>query len=104
VDGEAARWLARGPGREVLPYVGVPGEPPEVLSERRRVAAPFYVLSQSFAKFLIERLGLARVIALVSSRDPEGDLSRASGRTVETWKAEWLSAIGAPAAGSVGQR
>jgi len=104
VDGEAARWLSRGPGREVLPYVGVPGEPPEMLSERRRVAAPFYVLSQSFAKFLIERLGLARVIALVSSPDPEGDLARVSGRTVEAWKTEWLAAIGVPAAASLGPR
>jgi hypothetical protein len=104
VDGEAARWLARDRGRDVLPYVGVPGEPPEMLSERRRVAAPFYVLSQSLAKFLVERLGLARVIALVSSRDPEGDLARASGRTVESWKAEWLAAVGAAPGASVGRQ
>ncbi len=104
VDGEAGRWLTGDRGREVLPYVGAPGEPLEMLSERRRVAAPFYVLSQSFAKFLVERLGLARVVALVSSRDPEGDLERASGRSVESWKAEWLSAIGVPAGTSAGPR
>lgn len=94
VDGEAARWLAREAGRAVLPYVGAPGQPPEMLSERRRVAAPFYVLSQSFSKFLVERLGLGRVIALVSSRDPEVALARTSGRPVEAWKAEWLATIG----------
>jgi hypothetical protein len=103
VDGEAARWLSRERGRDVLPYVGVPGEPPEMESERRRVAAPFYVVSQSFTKFLVERLGLAQVVALVSSRDPEGELARASGRSVDTWKAEWLSAIGASAGVSVGR-
>jgi hypothetical protein len=95
VDGEAARWLAREAGRTVLPYVGVPGEPPRMLAERRRVAAPFYVLSQSFAKFLVERLGLGRVIALVSSRDPEAALARVSGRPAEAWKADWLTSIGA---------
>jgi hypothetical protein len=57
------------------------------------VAAPFYVLSQSFAKFLVGKLGLGRVIALVSSREPEAALARASGRSVEDWKAEWLAAI-----------
>jgi hypothetical protein len=34
------------------------------------------------------------VIALVSSRDPESELAETSGRSVESWKAEWLAAIG----------
>jgi hypothetical protein len=59
-----------------------------MLEERRRVAAPFYVLSQSFSKFLVAKLGLARVIGLVSSRDPEGTLLAVSGRSVEDWKAD----------------
>ncbi len=103
VDGEAARWLSRESGRAVLPWVGTPGEPPEMLEERRRVAAPFYVLSQSFSKFLVQRLGLGHVIALVSSRDPEAALERASGRTVAAWKADWLAAIGADAAAAGGR-
>ena len=98
VDGEAARWLGRDAGRMVLPFVGAPGEPDEMTSERRRVAAPLYVMAQSFTKLLVARIGLGRVIALVSSRDPEGELARATGRTAESWKAEWLAAIGAPAA------
>jgi hypothetical protein len=93
VDTEAARWLGREAGRTVLPWVGTPGEPPEMLEERRRVAAPFYVLSQSFAKFLVAKLGLARVIGLVSSRDPEGALLGLSGRSVEDWKADWLRTL-----------
>lgn len=97
VDVEAARWLGREAGRTVLPWVGTPGEPPEMEEERRRVAAPFYVMSQSFSKFLVEKLGLARVIALVSSRDPEAALSRLSGRSVEDWKADWLQALPAGA-------
>jgi hypothetical protein len=93
VDTEATRWLSREAGRTVLPWVGSPGEPPEMLEERRRVAAPFYVLSQSFSKFLVEKVGLARVISLVSSRDPEAALARLSGRGVEDWKAEWLAGV-----------
>jgi hypothetical protein len=61
------------------------------------VAAPFYVLSQSFAKFLVQRVGLGPLIGVVSSRDPEAALARASGRTVEDWKAEWLRTLPAGA-------
>jgi hypothetical protein len=93
VDTEAARWLTREPGQAVLPYVGAPGEPPEMESERRRVAAPFYVLSQSFSKFLVQRVGLGPVIGAVSSRDPAAALAGASGRTVEDWKADWLRTL-----------
>jgi len=93
VDAEAARWLGRDAGRTVLPWVGTPGEPPEMLEERRRVAAPFYVLSQSFSKYLVAKLGLARVISLVSSRDPEGTLLGLSGRSAEDWKADWLRTL-----------
>jgi hypothetical protein len=97
VDAEAARWLSREAGRTVLPWVGTPGEPPEMIEERRRVAAPFYVLSQSFAKYLVAKLGLARVLTLISSRDPEDALFRLSGRSVEDWKADWLRTLPAGA-------
>jgi hypothetical protein len=97
VDAEAARWLGREAGRTVLPWVGAPGEPPEMLEERRRVAAPFYVLSHSFSKFLVGQIGLARVLALVSSRDPEAALRRASGRSASDWKADWLRTLPAGA-------
>ena len=98
VDAEAARWLGRDAGRTVLPWVGTPGEPPEMDEERRRVAAPFYVLSQSFSKFLVGRIGLARVLTLVSSRDPEAALLRVSGRSAADWKTEWLGVIATPRA------
>jgi hypothetical protein len=93
VDGEAARWLGRDLGQSVLPFVGAPGEPPDIRAERRRVAAPFYVLSQSFAKFLVQRVGLGPVLQAVSSRDPEAELSRLSRRSVDEWKAEWLRSL-----------
>jgi hypothetical protein len=94
VDKEAAGWLARADGRDVLPWVGATGQPPGMEEDRRGVAAPFYVLSQSLTKFLVAQVGLARVLALVSSRDPLADLERASGRSAEGWKAQWLERIG----------
>ena len=93
VDAEARSWLAREQGRAVLPWVGGPGEPPDMAWDRRRVAAPFYVMSQSFTKFLVGRLGLKVVLAAVSSRDPEEELARASGRSLEAWKVDWRASL-----------
>jgi hypothetical protein len=90
---DAARgYLKSDLGREVLPWVGVPGEPPGLFEDRESVARPFYVLAQSFTKYLVDRLGLAAVVSLTRGRDPEDGLARLTGRDAGTWRAEWLSA------------
>jgi hypothetical protein len=92
---EAARgYLKSDLGREVLPWVGVPGQPPDLFEDRANVARPFYVLAQSFTKYLVERLGLAAVVGLARGTDPEGALGRATGRDAGAWRADWLSARG----------
>jgi hypothetical protein len=95
VDRLARRYLAREQGRRVLPYVGGPGSPPELWDERYQVAAPFYVLSHSFVKYLVERAGLPAVKELVRAPDVGGALERASKRSLEQWKADWLASLGA---------
>jgi hypothetical protein len=91
----AAALLSGAEGRAVLPYVGRRGEPPGLMDERRRVARPFYVLSHSFAKFLVERAGLERVVLLFDDSAPLDALARATGRGAESWRRGWLEAIGA---------
>jgi hypothetical protein len=91
----AARAYARSAaGRAVLPWVGAPGEPPRMSEDRRGVARPFYVLSHSFTKHLVEELGLEAVLGLAGSRDPEEALLRLSGRSPEQWRTAWLAAGG----------
>ena len=94
VDRYARRHLGRESGRAVLPYVGGSGSPPRIESERRRVAAPFYVLSHSFAKFLVARAGLAAVRDAHRARDAPAAIERATGVTVDRLKAEWLASLG----------
>jgi hypothetical protein len=94
VDRHARRHLGRASGRAVLPYVGGPGSPPRIEAERRRVAAPFYVLSHSFAKFLVERAGLEAVRDAHRTRDATAVIERATGVTVDRLKAEWLASLG----------
>lgn len=99
IDEAARRCLADGPGRAVLPWVGARGEPPSMEEDRSGVARPFYVLSQSLTKHVVDAAGLAAVVrALVSGR--EDGLLQATGRTDEDWKREWLRAIGPPAPAS----
>lgn len=93
VDRLARRYLTTGAGRAVLPYVGVEAAPPEIESDRRRVAAPFYVLSHSFVKFLVEKAGLEPVKSLHEAAEPGAALKQKTGRSVDWWRAEWLAFV-----------
>ncbi len=84
IHAAARRTLAGAPGRAVLPWVGGYGDPPRLEEDRSRVARPFYVLSQSLTKHLVEVVGLEAMIrAVVTGR---GDLGE--------WKRGWLAALG----------
>jgi hypothetical protein len=88
----ARRCLATGPGRAVLPWVGARGEPPAMEEDRAGVARPFYVLSQSLTKHVVDAAGLPAVVQALVVEGEDG-LLRTTGRTDEDWKREWLHAI-----------
>lgn len=92
----ARRYLGSEQGRAVLPWVGASGEPPGMDEDRTGIARPFYVLSQSLTKHVVDAAGLASVVRALAGGEPEG-LRQATGRSDEEWKREWLRAIGAPA-------
>src|SRR6185295_5515195 len=64
VDAEAREWMRDARGTHVLPFVGSHGVPEGLVADRPNVAAPFYVLSHSFIKHLVERAGRDSVIRL----------------------------------------
>jgi len=80
----------------VLPFVGKPGEPPEIAYDRSGVAAPFYVMSQSLIKFIVERIGIEKLETVLIAEDFEDAFQKATGKTADQWKDEWLGAV-APA-------
>ena len=80
-------------GRAVLPWVGGRGDPPRMEEDRSGVARPFYVLSQSLTKHLVESVGLEAVVRiLVSGRDDA--FQSATRRSDAEWRREWLATLG----------
>jgi hypothetical protein len=96
VDRLAGGYLTGPRGRAVLPYVGLEATPPRLDEDRRGVAAPFYVLSHSFVKYLVERLGLERVKRLHDAADPARELETRTGRPLDWWRDAWLTHVGEP--------
>jgi hypothetical protein len=92
---DALRHLQEPGGRAVLPFVGVCSQPPDLETERRRVARPYYVLSHSLSKYLVDNAGLDVVVRLLSERDVAAALASATRRDPEEWRRAWLQSIGA---------
>ena len=95
IDRDAMRWLNGERGQAVLPFIGRHGEPPAIQYDRSNVAAPFYVMSQSFVKYLADKAGMEKVRLLIAAGDFEAQMVEATGKSSEQWKAEWLAALAA---------
>jgi len=98
VDQEAREWIRDSRGAKVLPFVGPHGVPEGFVADRANVAAPFYVLGQSFIKSLVQRAGLATIVRLYEehfdgTRSIEDDVKRVTGKNLIQWREEWLRAI-----------
>jgi hypothetical protein len=61
--------------------------------DRRGVAAPFYVMSQSFVKFLVERNGIEAMTAALRADDFEQTLESATKSTLDEMKTAWMAQI-----------
>jgi len=95
IDRLARRTLGTDLGRAALPYVGGKGQPADLFEKRRDVAQPLYVLAHSLVKFMVENTSLDRVKALVQAADISASAEAMTGRTIETWKADWLAMLAA---------
>jgi hypothetical protein len=65
--------------------------------DRSGVARPFYVLSHSLTKHLVDSVGLDHVVRLVAASDAPSIFERETGCSESRWKDDWLAAIAAPA-------
>jgi hypothetical protein len=98
VDDEARRWLGESRGNKVARFVGSHGIPDDFLADRPNVAAPFYILGQSFVKYLVRHAGIAAVVQLYEehfdgTRSIEEDVRRVTGRDLPEWRRDWLTTV-----------
>ncbi len=93
IDQAARRWLASDRGQAVVPFIGVQGEPPDINYDRSNVAAPFYVMAQSFVKFMFERATLEKFRAVFQAKDFDAELESATGKSSAQWKEQWLAEL-----------
>jgi len=93
IDDASAAWKATPEGAAVLPFLGRYTEPPRVDSDRSNVAAPFYVMSQSFVKYLVANIEREKLLKLLTTPDFKGRLRSLTGKSISQWKREWLAHI-----------
>ena len=75
-------------GRAGMPDPGItsPASP--------RTRESYYVMSQSFASFLIEHIGIAGTLALHEAAGTDEAYQRTTGHPLERWRGDWLAALG----------
>ena len=95
IHAAARRYVSSDAGRAVLPWVGGHGGPPRLEEDRSGVARPFYVLSHSLTKFLVDDRGLGAAVRLLTSDND--DIVGITGRSAEAWKTAWLQSLSTPA-------
>ena len=98
-DRAAADSLARAllptpAGQAALPWIGRSGYADESVTstENPESRAAYYVLGQSYARFLVERLGMAAFLRVLQAQDTDAALA-ATGRSGEEWRNDWLRSL-----------
>lgn len=98
-DSVCAARLAGSPRRaEILEKVGGEGRLEALFTDERAQVAPvFYACSQSFTRYLADRVGVRTLVALFA-RVPSGtwpaDLKAAAGESLDALRRAWLVGIG----------
>ena len=98
VDAEAREWLKDPRGMAVAPYIGSRGAPETLVSDRANSAAPFYVLGQSFVKFMVAHAGLSAVERLYENHTNgrntiEEDVRRITRIELTKWRQQWIDSL-----------
>lgn len=96
--------LASAEGKLFLPLMGEDGLPyraaPEVreklallFTDRKRYAAPYYMMAWSFVDFLVAERGVASLASIGRCDSPHACLNDASGMPSEQLRARWLNSL-----------
>ncbi|GHE32499.1 hypothetical protein [Vulcaniibacterium thermophilum] len=94
-ESRAAAIARSDAGLRVLPWIGRNGHADAAVTslEDESSREAYYVLSQSFVRYLVTSLGLATVLDVHADADPEAALRARSGKPLEAWREAWWSAL-----------
>lgn len=98
VDAEALAIIGTALGRDLVSFVGRTGAPPNLYTDAEQVRRPYYVLAQSFTKYLVETISLQRftsrlVQLMLHAARFDAKVQELTGKTVEQLRLEWLAHI-----------
>jgi len=98
IDAETRRALSTPVGRDIVEFIGRTGAPPNVDTDRENVASRFYVMGQSFTKYLIETMGLrafTRTILplFLNSEQLEAQVQVVTSKSLDQLRREWLARV-----------
>jgi hypothetical protein len=98
VDAEAREILTTSFGRDVLPFIGRADVPKDIVTDREHVGRSFYVLAQSFTKYLIQRIGIkpwaTSFLPVMADLDRlDLQLRQTTGRSLEQLRKDWLTQV-----------
>jgi hypothetical protein len=103
-EARARELLATPAAVNVAPHVGRGGPAPAAVTatDNPRARGAYYVLSQSFVRFLVDRIGMHRVVRLYETAETDDAYVEVTGVPLETWQAEWKAGLlaNAPPAGA----
>lgn len=98
LDGKCATWLSSEQGPKILPFIGAPGNLSVLyaMEPAFQVRQTFYGCAASFTQYLVDRLGVERVIDLLPEADPHKKLEQLSGSSMTALRSAWTTKIDRP--------
>jgi hypothetical protein len=107
IDRQAAEVLAAENADQLIRFIGATGVPENYGVDRERVRVPFYVLSQSFTKHIVDLVGLDQFVEhlfpyIPSGQAFEGQVLKLAGQSIAELKAGWLAKLQSPSKPALG--
>jgi len=102
IDVVASRATGGRPAPKLMPLIGADAMPMSLQHRRafdaifadREITAPaFYNLSHSFTRFVVKKIGMAKLEAACRTRRPSRAIAQAAGVTMEQLRDEWLKSL-----------
>jgi len=97
LDARCAVGLASEQGPRILPFIGAPGNLPVLYAMEPAVAVRqvFYGCAASFTKYLVDRLGIERVVDVLPEADPHKKIEELARMKMAALRSSWAEKIGA---------